>query len=98
MVGLPLAMALFGWLFYEGLWFWGLLFTMLTGGFQVVAGIGMFIDGSCRNKYVGIYLITVAIFFALWIITDWKWVIALPPLLALYMTVLLIIEAKKERA
>jgi hypothetical protein len=96
MVGFPTVMALLGWLFYEGLWLLALLFTIITGAFQVIVGIGTFIDSGCRNKYFGIYLIAVAIFFLLWTITNWKWIAALPPLLALYMTALLFIEAKQE--
>lgn len=97
MVGFPLAMGLFGWLFYEGLWMWGLLFTMLTGGFQVLAGIGMFIAGGCKSRLLFLYLTMVAAFFAMSKFTDWKWIIAMPPLLALYMSILLYVEAKKEK-
>lgn len=96
MVGFPLIMAVGGLLYEEYLWIYGLLFTIVTGSFQVIVGLGMFINSGCRNKYLGIYLILVAVFFLLWTITDWKWVAALPPILAVYMTVLLFVESKNK--
>jgi CHASE2 domain-containing sensor protein len=96
MVGCPLLLALTGWLFQETLIYIGLLFTILTGGFQVIVGIGMFIDTDFKHIPIRIYLAVTALFFLLWIFTYWQWIVVMPPLLALYMSVILIIETKKE--
>lgn len=96
MVGVPAVLIGLGWTFHLDTLVAGLLFTILTGFFQVIVGIGVFMDSGYKNKFFSIYIILTLLFFALKGLTDWKWVIALPPLLALYITVLLIIEAKKE--
>lgn len=95
MVGFPLAMALGGLLFEEYLWMYGLLFTAVTGVFQVTVGICMFIRSGCRNTYLASYLAAVAAFFLLWEVTDWEWMMVLPPVLAMYMSALLYLEAEK---
>ena len=97
-VGFPIAMALAGWFFDETFWGWGLMSLIITGIFQVIVGLGMFMRSNGRNIYFGTYLIMVVIFLLLWHMTYWKWIFILPPLLALYVTVLLFIEAKKDRA
>ena len=96
-VGIPPAMILMGYLCEETLIYYGLWLTLLTGAFQVVVGIGMFIDSFFKHRLIQIYLIGVALFFLLWFITEWKWLLILPPMLAIYMTVILYIEAKKTK-
>jgi hypothetical protein len=96
MVGIPIALGLFG--FAEpACWFFGALFTILTGAFQLVSGMGMLIDSDGRDKAVAWYIALVAIFFSLWIFTDWDWIIVLPPALAVYFSVMVFIKAKEEK-
>lgn len=94
-VGIPPAMILAGYLFEETLIYYGLWLTLLTGAFQVVVSIGMFIDSFFKHKLIQIYLTGVALFFLLWFITEWEWLLVMPPALAIYMTVILHIETKK---
>lgn len=96
LVGFPLTMAFLGCLINDEFLGWGLLSLIITGVFQVIVGLGIFMKSNGRNIYFGIYLIMVAIFFSLWHMTYWKWIFALPPLLALYMTVLLFLKLKKR--
>lgn len=97
MVGLPPILIGFGRILNFDILIAGLLFTMVTGGFQIIVAIGIFIESGYKNKFFAVYLILTLLFFSLMALTDWKWIMGLPPLLAVYMTVLLILEAKKER-
>jgi hypothetical protein len=97
MVGIPVISILAGWAFVSGIAYIGILFTMLTGAFQVIAGLGLFFHSGCKDNAVGIYLVAVALFFTLWIFTDWHWIIALPPILALYLSVIIFIKAKNTK-
>jgi|GEM_PF-2987035 len=94
-VDIPPAMMLAGYLFEETLIYYGLWLTLLTGAFQVVVGIGMFIDSFFEHRLIQIYLAGVTLFFLFWFITEWEWLLVMPPALAIYMTVILYIEAKK---
>lgn len=96
MVGVPCLLGLIGFIF-PACWFFGALFTIVTGGFQFITGTGLLIDtGGKRIEYV-IYFAGVTLFFTLWIATDWFWIIALPPALAVYLSIILFLEAKKEK-
>lgn len=96
MVGVPCLLGLIGFIF-PVCWFFGALFTIVTGGFQFITGTGLLIDtGGKRIEYV-IYFAGVTLFFTLWIATDWFWIIALPPALAVYLSIILFLEAKKEK-
>lgn len=97
MMGIPLGLILTGLVCEETLLYYGLWFTLLTGAFQVVVGIGMFIDSFCKHRFILIYLVAVAIFFLLLFNTYWKWLAIIPPILAIYMTIILFIETKKEK-
>ncbi len=95
MTGIPCALGILGFLLPQ-CWFVGALFTILTGAFQFIVGTGILIDsGGQRKEYVMYFAGTIA-FFMLWIFTDWHYVFVLPPVLALYLSVLLYIDAKKE--
>ncbi|MCW4470678.1 hypothetical protein OGH69_17030 [Flavobacterium sp. MFBS3-15] len=96
MVGVPFLLGLIGFIAPE-CWYIGALFTILTGGFQFITGTGLLIDtGGKRIEYV-IYFAGTILFFLLWTVTDWHYIIVLPPALALYLSILLYIEAKKEK-
>ncbi len=97
MVGIPLLLIGLGWLIDSEILIVGMLLTMVTGAFQVIVGIGMFIDSGYRDSYTGVYLIGVAVFFALWILIAQTFIIALPPILALYLSVIIFIKAKNTK-
>jgi hypothetical protein len=94
--GIPAFLCFIG-IWIDSLLFWGLLSTIFTGMFQAVVGFKCAFDDP-ENIFFKIYVFLVIIFFVLWIITPWLWVLALPPALALYLSVLLFIEAKKEKS
>lgn len=95
-VGIPPAMILAGFLWEETFIYYGLWLTLLTGAYQVVLGIGMFIDSFFEHRLIRIYLIGVVLFFLLWFINEWEWLLVMPPALAIYMTVILFIETKRS--
>ena len=97
MVGIPVLLMLGGWALDSEIVIAGMLLTMLTGAFQLIVGIGMFIDSGYRDQYTGYYLIAVAVFFALWIFVAQTWIIALPPILALYLSVIIFLKAKQKK-
>ncbi|KGO93242.1 hypothetical protein [Flavobacterium subsaxonicum] len=94
--GIPPILLLAGWLFASSVWMIGALLTMVTGAFHIVVGIGLCIETNGKPIYL-IYLLGVALFFILWIITNWENVVYMPPILATYMSVLLFIKAKLEK-
>ncbi|MEL1245541.1 hypothetical protein AAEO56_14800 [Flavobacterium sp. DGU11] len=96
-VGIPLLLMGLGWLIDSEILIVGMLLTMVTGAFHVIVGIGMFIDSGYRDSYTGVYLIGVAAFFALWIFTDWFWIVAIPPALALNLSIIIYIKAKQNK-
>jgi len=96
MVGVPSLLGLLGFL-EPGCWFFGALFTIVTGGFQFITGTGLLIDTGGKRIEYAIYFAGTILFFILWMATDWLWIVLLPPALALYLSVLLFIEAKKEK-
>ncbi|AWH83863.1 hypothetical protein HYN59_01460 [Flavobacterium album] len=97
MVGIPLFLIGVGWLINPDMIISGLLFTIVTDAFQLIVGIGLFIDSGYRDSYLGVYLIGVAIFFALWIFIAQTWIIAIPPLLALYLSIIIFTKAKHAK-
>ncbi|MES2545417.1 MAG: hypothetical protein V4548_11060 [Bacteroidota bacterium] len=100
-VGLPITLCLIGIINQEFLLF-GLLFSMLTGIFQVIAGMGMLIKEP-NNKYLKTYVIAVIIFFLLWFInskigyqnTITFILIGTPPILAIYLSIIIYKKAHK---
>lgn len=100
-VGFPIALCLLG-IWDEVFLFWGLLSTILTGFFQVIIGFGMYFDEPNDNS-LKVYVSLVISFFVIWIATAFiedgleimRYMFALPPLLALYLTV--IIYKKRNR-
>lgn len=96
MTGLPIALGVLGYA-YNPLWFFAAITPIFTGMFQVTTAISLFIEKDFRSTTLTIYLIATIVFFALWINTDWDWIWAMPPALALYMSALLFIEAKNEK-
>jgi hypothetical protein len=93
--GLPLILLLVGWLFESPVWMIAALFTILTGAFHIVVGIGLCIENNGKPVYL-IYLLGVLLFFIFWIVTNWQWIMYLPPVLAVYISVLIFIKAKQE--
>lgn len=96
MMGIPVSLIVAGQIFKSELWLIGALLTILTGGYQVIVGIGIFVDSGFKDQWMKIYLSGVALFFSLWIITNWQWIIAIPPLLAVYFSAIVFIYAKKN--
>ncbi|MGJ8592511.1 MAG: hypothetical protein ACSHXF_08180 [Aquaticitalea sp.] len=101
-VGLPVMLCLLG-ILDEQFLFYGLISTMLTGFIQVIIGIKLFLDEP-KNKCLQIYLISVAVFFFLWVVfanaqNYFKPLIyillAMPPTLAIYLTIIIIKKLKK---
>lgn len=96
MVGMPIALITGGWLIESDMLFMGMLFTIVTGAFQVITGIGVLIDSGYKHPLIKIYLAITASFFILRIFTNWKWIVVMPPALALYMSAILHIESQKR--
>jgi CHASE2 domain-containing sensor protein len=97
MMSIPLALMATGWAFHNLLWVAGCLITILTGGFQVIFGIGLLIDSNGKNKSAVVYLLLVAAFFTLLMATNWQWIWIMPPLLALYFTAIVVAMEREER-
>ena len=95
-VGFPLFLGGLGFIMPE-LWMIAALFTILTGGFQVVAALGWTIIGGYKSNFLKFYWALTIVFFLMWWLTNWEWIWILPPFLAIYFTVILTIENDKER-
>jgi len=95
-VGVPIALGLLGFV-YNPLWFFAAITPILTGFFQVIQAICLYIEKDFRNRYLSIYFIVTILFFILWINTSWQWIWALPPILAIYLTVIFFIEVKNQK-
>lgn len=99
-VGIPILLCLVG-LMDETYLFFGLLFTMLTGLFQVVIGIKMLKDEP-NNIYLKIYTLTVILFFATFFIiskislSNWTnyILIPIPLILAIYLSIIIYKKSK----
>ena len=96
-VGIPILLGLLGFL-YDFLWFIAAIFLIFTGFFQIIQATCLFIEKDFRNKPLLIYFITTTLFFILCINTSWEWIWVLPPILAIYLTAIFFIEAKKEKS
>lgn len=102
-VGLPLIILASYPIFKEGALFFSLLSTMLTGLIQVILGIKMFADDT-KNKFLSIYIFLVLLFFGLCTLNSiigFNYIInfiifSLPPLLAIYLSVIIYKKAKNE--
>lgn len=67
-VGIPVTMCLIGYLFKNilgMLLFFGALFTMITGAYQLIIGIYLFLKDK-QNINLQVYLISVILFFSFW--------------------------------
>lgn len=97
LVGILVVLGLLG--FVEpGCWFIGALATIPFGAFQFIVGTGMLIDSGGKDVLLQIYFAGAVLFFALWIAGGWFWIIALPPALAVYLSVILYIKAKNRQS
>lgn len=94
-VGTPIALGLLGFIF-NPLWFIAAIIPIFTGFFQIIQAICLFIQKDFKDVSLSIYFIATILFFVLWINTSWQWIWALPPLLAIYLTAILFVEAKNE--
>jgi uncharacterized membrane protein len=95
--GVPAAMIGFGYLLNSDIAIMGMLLMIMTGFFQVVVGIMALAESGFRDVRYSAYLAAVLLFFMLWALTDWQWIIMIPPALAFYLSVLLFIDAKKQK-
>ena len=86
-VGLPLAIAALT-VFEVGMLSFALLSTVITGFLQVSIGLCLLIK-HYKNTHLQAYLLFCTLFFSLWYATDWGWIWAMPPALAIYMTIIL---------
>lgn len=87
-------------LFAAGIWdnelfLWGLVAMIWTGLFQAVIGFKIFFDDPNRLAFK-IYVLAVIIFFIVWGFTGWVFVWPVPPVLSIYFSMLLFLEAKKQ--
>lgn len=93
-VGLPITLCLLG--FIDGSFmYFGLLFTICTGFFQVLVGIKMLLNEP-KNWYFRAYIISVFLFFVLLLIGYESeptiyilYSIPIPPILAIYLSILI---------
>ncbi|OWP84095.1 hypothetical protein BWK59_07155 [Flavobacterium davisii] len=94
-VGLPIILCLIG-IIYEAFLIWGLVSTILTGLFQLIAGTSLLFRNP-KNKYLQAYIIGVVFFFTLWFldIKLFKYsytntlLLTFPPILAIYFTIII---------
>ncbi|GEC72398.1 hypothetical protein SAMN05443543_10846 [Flavobacterium flevense] len=98
-IGIPTLLILLGYLTnqsFGNLVGYGLLFTILTGLFQVIIGTKMSIHEP-KDKMLQIYIISVILFFAIWLFnglflsSDILYFILLfiPPVLAIYLSIII---------
>lgn len=95
LTGVPALLIIIGYITGSGLWMAGALFSILTGIFHIVVAINLRMETDCKLMYL-FYILGVIAFFFLWYITDWETVIYIPPILAIYLSILLYLKAKKE--
>ena len=93
----PIALGLFGFV-YPSLWLFSAITPIFTGFFQIIQAICLFIDKDFKSQALTVYFTVAILFFILWINTSWQRTWAMPPLLAIYLTVILFIEAKNEKS
>ena len=90
----PVTLGLLGFL-YPPLWFFASLSAIATGIFQVVTGFTLFI-AQPKNPLLIIYLLFTLAFFLLWHCTGGEWILAMPPALAIYMSVIIYLNRKPK--
>jgi hypothetical protein len=94
-VGLPIALTLLCLIDGELLMF-SLLSTMITGALQVMVALALLFV-NYRNVHLYIYFTITVIFFILWLGFNIEyWLYTLPPVLAIYLTYIVISEYKKS--
>jgi len=86
-IGTPFLIAAFI-VFDPGMFIVALLSTMVTGFIQISIGLSLLIN-HYKNRHLQVYFLFCILFFSLWYTTDWGWIWAMPPSLALYMTIIL---------
>jgi hypothetical protein len=94
-VGMPLLFCCIA-IFDFGFLFYALLFSILTGAFQLITGLILFFVNLKDNR-LQIYLIIVGLYFILWRVSDqWNYegvsiyvLFAIPILLAFYFSIIL---------
>lgn len=83
--------------------FYALLFTLLTGAFQLITGLILFFINP-KDYHLQIYLIVVALYFIFWRVSD-QWIyegftiyvlFAIPIVLAFYFSLILDIQLNKK--
>lgn len=86
-LSIPLFISLFA-LFENGLFVLALLSTMITGAIQILLAIKYWQEHP-KNVLIKIYFLGVTLFFLLlyFYVTNWIW--CLPPLLCIYLSVLI---------
>ena len=100
-VGVPITLSLIG-IINDEFSLFALISMIATGIFQVVIGIKMLIDDP-RNKHLITYICGVFTFFILWYLnknhfridTVTSLLFSMPPLLALYLSVIIYKKANK---
>ena len=101
-VGLPFLILITYPITKEGAFFFSLLSTILTGFIQVLIGIKMILKEP-RNLYLQIYIIGVLLYFSIYFISLYFRIyqildiffLGVPPLLAIYLSVLIYKKANK---
>ncbi|WP_395075316.1 hypothetical protein [Flavobacterium sp.] len=104
-VGLPISILITYPLFKEGAIIFALLSTILTGLIQFILGIKMLIDEP-KNKNLKTYIILVIVFFLTLFVTFSMQIneiikyllFAFPPILAIYLSVIIYKKAHNENA
>ena len=104
-VGLPLGILITYPIYNEGALLFSLLSTILTGLIQVIIGIKMLIKEP-NNIHLKAYIFFVISFFFLWYINSTigyiniltNTLIAIPAILAIYLTVIIYKKAQNENA
>lgn len=104
-VGIPTLLISLGYITNESsgnLIGYGLLFMILTGLFQVIIGIKILIDEP-HDKMLQVYIASVILFFVAWIINAlilysdilYFILIFIPPVLAIYLSIIIYKKANK---
>jgi len=95
-LAIPFVIALFGLLTSnEDYYIYALFSTAGTGAIQVLLALSMLIN--YRSILLTTYLAITALFFITWyFIGEESWLIAIPPLLAIFLTYIIHVEKNKE--
>ena len=96
LTGIPALLIIIGYLTDSDLWMAGALFSILTGLFHIVVGVSFCIETNCKPLYL-FYVLGVIAFFNLWSVTDWETVMPIPPVLELYISLLIYFKAKTKK-